>query len=82
MKVCEMPREKIVHNKFRMFDTEVSWSRDSNYVEIGTTIPDYKTFDEMNLGEYDGIWNELDLQELNKLIRVLKKARRQAFLEG
>jgi hypothetical protein len=83
-----MPKEIVYGEGFRV---EVRWSRDS-YVQLATVMPEPRTSDEpQNLAELmsgwgtdtadgaRGLYSTLGRTEINDLIRILRRARDQAF---
>lgn len=57
------------------FDVEVAWGRETSYVQVATVDPDAKDA----LSKESGLHVDLDRAKINQLIRVLRKARDQAF---
>lgn len=90
-----MPKERIYNQRRQEFDVEVRWSRESEYVSIATVMAPPHTSDApQNLKELVSTWDDdglhypdgkiglyadLSRYELNELIRVLRRARDQAF---
>jgi hypothetical protein len=73
-----MPRET-VKDLSSMFDVQVGWSEET--VQLGLSTTNGNSIVEV-LGEYteaDSIWASLGVDELNKLIRLLRKARDRAY---
>jgi hypothetical protein len=73
-----MPRET-VHDVIDMWDIQIGWSPET--VQLGVTARGDKTIAELleNPEKYNGLWSNLDRQAINRLIRVLRKARDGAF---
>jgi hypothetical protein len=72
MEVGAMPKEIITYGEFQQGEswTEVRWNRDDTVVHLGV-----RKEDEPN----DTRYAYLDRAGVNKLIRVLRRARDQAF---
>lgn len=84
-----MPREVVLSHGPRFFDedgkevpqerqflVQVSWSKEAEYVQVATGYRDPVTF-ESNSEEW---WfTNLGRREINNLIRVLRRARDQAY---
>lgn len=58
-------------------NAEVSWSREAEYVQLGTVNPDENATTEDCIT--NGWFVTLDRVQINRLIRVLRRARDQAF---
>lgn len=84
-----MPRETI--SSQLDFPVEVSWGREHAYVQIGAIMKEPQNdLEPQNLQELleswgpsastaRGLFAQLDREALNKLIRVLRRARDQAY---
>lgn len=84
-----MPREVIVQHGPRFYNDEgrevpqetqplvqVGWSREAEYVQIATGVRDPVTYE----SDQDKWWFvQLDRTMINEVIRVLRRARDQAF---
>lgn len=57
----------------------VSWSKEASYVEIATIHKNGKVLDVEPLEDNNGWFAQLDRKKINDLIRVLRRARDQAF---
>lgn len=84
-----MPRETIGKSDKDGFPLEITWVRD-NYVQIGAVMREPQTSEAPqdlveliktweNPKGMRGIFSTYDRDELNQLIRVLRRARDQAF---
>lgn len=89
-----MPKERVL-DVAGMFDVQVGWQRDrwvqlavvtTDGKPLSEVVTSWKQDDGQghvnDAGEYersDGIWSTLDRQQINDLIRKLRKARDQAF---
>lgn len=73
-----MPRET-VRDFVDSWDVQVGWSPQT--VQLGVTSRDDKNLKEMleNPELYTGLWSNLDRNGINRLIRLLRKARDGAF---
>ena len=67
-----MPRE-LIKDDYVPHATIVGWGRDTQ-VQLGTVNTTIKTSDGSG-----GWWVTLDREQINRLIRVLRKARDQAY---
>lgn len=74
MEVGVMPRETISDLPSDNLAVEVTWGRDSGSVQIATTN---QTIDHFALER--GWFKDLNRDEINRLITVLRRARDQAF---
>lgn len=81
-----MPKEVIYNSEtFRDNDTsvasmvELNWGRDSESVQIATTVRDASTHEPITEKVQAGWFINLNRSGINKLIRDLRKARDQAF---
>ena len=78
-----MPKELIFqHTKFGDPDTSrpvtrVGWSRETGHVELATIMPDGVPLDPGP--EANGWFVQLEREDINRLIRLLRKARDAAF---
>lgn len=78
-----MPKESI-HNKDGK--TTIQWGKDS-YVSIGVEKPDSSNITIANSSdglkiqeaEMRSLWTDLDRKGINDLIRILRRARNQAY---
>lgn len=86
----EMPKEIVRSSTHSVFDVAIRWGRDSNDVQIATALAPDSTFDLKALvdGWYEnpetrpetvGLWADLTRSDINRLIRLLRKARDTAF---
>lgn len=86
----EMPKEMIHTNTGARFGVEVRWGRDSGDIQIATVMGEPLTSEEpQNLVELVATWKDtihgrglfadLNRQQINRLIRVLRTARDQAL---
>lgn len=57
------------------FRVEVGWQKDTGCVQVATTDPAAPTSESVGAG----LWVDLERQNINDLIRLLRKARDQAF---
>lgn len=84
-----MPKE-FVHDDGGMFSVQVNWGRDSSHVQIATVIDPHdekvknlseliSTWDDETCELSTGLFSTLDRYKINQLIRVLRRARDQAF---
>lgn len=86
----EMPKEVVATAD--QHDVEVAWGRDAGYVQVGTVAAEHHSLEEFleharapeNDGpgvaaQYRGLFGTLDRNGVNHLIRVLRRARDQAF---
>ncbi len=77
-----MPKEKI-YDEASMYDMEVGWSRDN--VQVGVTtregIPlvEQLAQDIDDPAKFTGVWGTLDRAGCNRMIKMLRKARDEAF---
>jgi hypothetical protein len=80
-----MPRE-VIHDNTHLpgsdnstpMAVEVAWGRDSGYVSVGSVNLENMDGDKRFTPEY-GWFTNLDRTYVNQLIRVLRRARDQAF---
>jgi hypothetical protein len=56
---------------------QVGWSREAEHVQVATVAPDSWLHDQRRQG--NGWFVTLDRDQINSLIRTLRKARDQAF---
>lgn len=86
-----MPKET-VYDVTRSFDVEVNWSRVGGHVQVATVVPPAETADgpeslaalmagwtEETKATATGLYATLDRDGINRLIRVLRRARDQSF---
>ena len=74
-----MPRE-VIKGVNGMFDVHVGWS--DGAVQLGVETAEGKSLAETFHGEdldYTGIWATLDENTIDKLVRLLNKARYRAY---
>lgn len=86
-----MPKEYIHDSTTKMFKTKVGWSKEDGHVQIATVTnskrlglsefnPHTEAWTPVETGGTDEGWHvTLDRKEINDLIRLLRKARDQAF---
>lgn len=81
-----MPKEVVYNSEiFREHDpskasmVELHWGRDSDYVQIATTVREGSTHEPVTEEVQAGWFINLDRKGINKLIRDLRKARDQSF---
>ncbi len=85
-----MPKERI-HDEAGMYDVHVGWDRGpaegAGYVQVGVETHDGLALvehltakpEDTGIAEFKGVWGTLDRAGCNRLIRVLRRARDQAF---
>lgn len=80
-----MPKEKI-YDLVQCYDTVVSWeSGPAEHVLLGIETRDGRSLAEHLTGDgetpadFTGLWGTLDRDGINRLIRVLRRARDSAF---
>ena len=74
-----MPRETIYPNEYNEdVKVEVQWVKDQ-YVQVGVAFLPPPSDPTVKSVEWDGKYTTLDRAEVNRLIRILRKARDQAF---
>lgn len=84
MEVGAMPKE-VIYSKYHGSNdspepvTEVRWTREHGYVQVATTMPDGHPFPVDPTPEGNGWFATLNRENINHLIRTLRKARDQAF---
>lgn len=73
-----MPRET-VYGVGDDWDIQVGWSEET--VQLGVTSHSGKSIAELldDTTKYDGLWSTLSVDQINQLIRLLRKARDRAF---
>lgn len=64
--------------------TKVTWNRDAGYVQIATIIDDRRDDSSNSVGPDphsldSGLYSDLDRDGINRLIRILRRARDQAY---
>ncbi len=75
-----MPREMIESNGLRMFDMHVGWSKEQEYAQLGVELtPESNDVVTVNGVEVNGLWATLSPENIDRLIKLLRKAKRQAF---
>lgn len=75
----EMPKETIYPSEYNEdMKVEVQWAKDM-YVQIGVAHLPPPEDPSKGTIEWDGKYLTLDRNEINRLIRILRKARDQAF---
>lgn len=75
-----MPKEMVEDSGPRMFDMHVGWDKDKGYAQLGLLkSPDNDGVLTINDNEYDGVWTTLNPENIKALIKLLRKAQRQAL---
>jgi hypothetical protein len=77
-----MPRE-MVKDVAGLYDIHVGWSNQSVQIGLETasleSLINYLKANYEDIGEASSIWASLERDEINALIRLLRKARDRAF---
>jgi hypothetical protein len=84
-----MPKET-TYDQSGMYDVQVSWSREGQYVQIGvethTKIPVAEALaaggGDANSIDFTGLWGTFDAQGIDRVVAALQKAKRQTFEES
>lgn len=75
-----MPREMVESAGLRMFDIHVGWSKEGEFAQLGVEVtPDSEDTVTVDGVEVNGLWATLSPENIDQLIKVLRKAKRQAF---
>ncbi|MEU1761293.1 hypothetical protein [Micromonospora sp. NPDC005652] len=78
-----MPKETI-YDQVSLYDLEVGWEAD-RWVQVGIKTHDGRSIAEHLTGEgetpadFRGLWGSYDRAGINRLIRILRRARDSAF---
>jgi hypothetical protein len=63
-----------------MFDIHVGWSKEGEFAQLGVEVtPDSEDTVTVDGLEVNGLWATLSPENIDQLIKVLRKAKRQAF---
>lgn len=81
-----MPKEKI-YDGSEKFDLQIGWRKDDPDVQIGISTHDGRSLadwladnqEPAGLPQFDSIWGNFGRDGINRMIRMLRKARDEAY---
>jgi hypothetical protein len=77
-----MPKERIESAGYRQFDIIVGWDKEAEYAQLAVVqYPEDEPAIKIGKSDevFDGLWATLSPEVIDELIKVLRKAKRQAF---
>lgn len=75
-----MPKERINSAGYRQFDILVGWDKEAQYAQLAVVQhPDDAPSIQIGDQIFDSVWANLNPEVIDQLIKVLRKAKRQAF---